>query len=46
MVENVLIGVMCVICIAVGVFIWWMENGHSSDDGNADASVDDITKKD
>ena len=26
-ISNVVIGVMVAVCIAAGIFVWWMENG-------------------
>ena len=32
MISNIIVGIMCVIVIAAGVFGWWWENGGAYQD--------------
>lgn len=36
MLSEIVIGVMCAIVIAAGIFGWWLENGGTSDDPEKD----------
>ena len=39
MFANILVGIMCVITIAAGLWGWWLENGGSSEDSQKDADI-------
>ena len=41
MVSNIIVGIMCVIALAAGVFGWWMENGGSFQDSKKDDDIKD-----
>lgn len=32
MISNIIVGIMCVVVIAAGIFGWWWENGGSYQD--------------
>lgn len=36
MVENIFIGILCVVALAGGIFGWWINNGASVDDDEGD----------
>ena len=44
MVSNIIVGIMCVIALAAGVFGWWMENGGSFQDSKKDDDIKDNDK--
>ena len=42
MFQNIVAGILCVVCVVAGVWGWWFENGagaHDSVDENIDRSV-------
>ena len=34
MLMNIVAGIMCVICVAAGIWGWWFENGGRSETSN------------
>ena len=34
MLSNIVATIMCLIVLAGGIWVWWIENGGSSDDSN------------
>lgn len=43
MLTNIIVAIMSVIAIAAGIWVWWMENGGSSEDSK---KYDDIKYND
>ena len=41
MYSNILVGIMCVITIAAGIWGWWLENGGSSEDSKREDDIKD-----
>lgn len=41
MLSNILVGIMCVITIAAGIFGWWIENDGSFQDSKKDDDIKD-----
>ena len=39
MFTNILVAIMCVIAIAAGIWVWWLENGGSSEDSKKDDDI-------
>lgn len=40
MIQNIFVGVLCVIVLAVGVFGFWLDNGNSFNKNSSDESND------
>ena len=42
MVSNIIVGIMCVIVIATGVFGWWWENGGAYQDSKKEKDKSEV----
>ena len=41
MLTNIIVAIMSVIAIAAGIWVWWLENGGSSEDFKKDDDIKD-----
>mgnify|MGYP003442436537 FL=1 len=41
MLTNIIVAIMSVIAIAAGIWVWWLENGGSSEDSKKDDDIKD-----
>ena len=39
MLTNIIVAIMSVIAIAAGIWVWWLENGGSSEDSKKDYDI-------
>ena len=39
MLTNIIVAIMSVIAIAAGIWVWWLENGGSSEDPKKDDDI-------
>ena len=42
MISNIIVGIMCVIVIAAGVFGWWWENGGAYQDSKKEEDKSEL----
>ena len=45
MLSNIVATIMCLIVLAGGIWVWWIENGGSSDDPNQNIIETDETER-